>query len=138
MEETLLGKNVPFPVKYSPELLQAVPFDKRSCRVAVRLLFEEFTSLCPITGQPDFGKIEIHYKPNGKIVETKSLKLYLGSYRNEGIFQEKIVDQIAMDLMKVLDTVQVEVRALFNSRGGVWIEPTAGGIMEDVEKEKDA
>jgi 7-cyano-7-deazaguanine reductase len=79
----------------------------------------EFTCLCPKTGQPDFAEIEIHYIPNKLCVELKSLKLYLWSYRNEGAFHEKVINNILDDLVEVSSPRWMEVIGAFNVRGGI-------------------
>ena len=79
----------------------------------------EFTCLCPITGQPDFAEIEIRYIPNKLCVELKSLKLYLWSYRNEGAFHEKVINNILDDLVEVSSPRWMEVVGAFNVRGGI-------------------
>jgi 7-cyano-7-deazaguanine reductase len=79
----------------------------------------EFTCLCPITGQPDFAEIEIRYIPNKLCVELKSLKLYLWSYRNEGAFHEKVINNILDDLVEVSSPRWMEVIGAFNVRGGI-------------------
>lgn len=84
---------------------------------------DEFTSLCPVTNQPDQAKIEIIYVPNQKMVESKSLKLYLFSYRNHGAFHEDIVNRIAKDLWKVLAPKYLRVFGDFAPRGGIAIKP---------------
>ena len=79
----------------------------------------EFTSLCPKTGQPDFGKIRIRYTPDKVCIELKSLKLYLWSYRNEGAFYEKVTNQILNDLVSACKPLWMEVVGDFNVRGGI-------------------
>lgn len=79
----------------------------------------EFTCLCPMTGQPDFATIRIRYVPDVTCVELKSLKLYLWSFRNEGTFHEAVTNQIANDLIKVLDPRYIEVEGDFYVRGGI-------------------
>lgn len=79
----------------------------------------EFTSVCPMTGLPDFGCITIIYRPDRKIVELKSLKYYLLQYRNVGIFYEHLVNKILDDLVGVLQPEEMEVRGDFSSRGGM-------------------
>jgi len=79
----------------------------------------EFTSVCPKTGQPDFGMITISYIAKGKCIELKSLKYYLQSFRNEGIFYENIVNRILDDLVSVLKPKWLEVRGDFSIRGGL-------------------
>jgi 7-cyano-7-deazaguanine reductase len=79
----------------------------------------EFTSLCPKTGQPDFATIDIDYIPDKLCVELKSLKLYLNSYRNEGVFFESVTNKILEDLVKVCSPRYMLVSAEFNVRGGI-------------------
>ena len=79
----------------------------------------EYTSVCPMTGLPDFGCIIIKYRPNQKIIELKSLKYYLLQYRNVGIFYEHVVNRIIDDLVSVLDPKQMEVTGDFTARGGI-------------------
>lgn len=81
----------------------------------------EFTCLCPMTGQPDFATIRVEYVPDAKVVESKSFKLYLWSYRNEGAFHEHVTNQILDDLVKVLDPHWCRVTGTFNIRGGIGI-----------------
>ena len=88
----------------------------------VTLESDEFTCLCPKTGQPDFATITVQYVPDQKIVESKSYKLYLWSYRNEGAFHEHVVNQILDDLARVLDPHWIRVTGVFNVRGGVGIK----------------
>ncbi len=83
----------------------------------------EFTSLCPKTGQPDFATLEIVYVPRIKMVESKSLKLYLFSYRNEGSFHEDVINKIFNDLWKLLNPKILRVYGNFNVRGGIAIKP---------------
>ncbi len=85
----------------------------------------EFTCLCPMTGQPDFAKIVIDYQPDQRCVESKSLKLYLGSFRMFGEFHEASVNRICNDLVKLLDPVWLTVRGEFTPRGGIPFWPTA-------------
>ncbi|MDJ0976635.1 MAG: preQ(1) synthase [Planctomycetota bacterium] len=79
----------------------------------------EFTSLCPLTGHPDFATIEVAYVADAKCVELKSLKLYLQAYRNEGAFYEAVINRICDDLAAVLDPRQLEVTGDFGVRGGI-------------------
>ena len=85
----------------------------------IEIVCPEFTSVCPKTGQPDFGTITISYTPAKKCVELKSLKFYLHSYRNEGIFYENVTNQIFDDLTAVLEPRQMEVQSAFHARGGI-------------------
>ena len=96
---------------------------------SVCLETDEFTCICPITGQPDFATITIRYIPDQHIVESKSLKLYLWSYRNEGTFHEHVTNQILEDLVEVLDPIYCHVTGAFNVRGGI-------SITVDAEYEK--
>jgi 7-cyano-7-deazaguanine reductase len=86
----------------------------------VRFICDEFTSLCPVTGQPDYSVVTIDYEPKELCLESKSLKLYLGAYRQEGAFTEQLCKQIASDLSQVLDT-NVNVRVDSAPRGGIRI-----------------
>ncbi|MBI2083047.1 MAG: NADPH-dependent 7-cyano-7-deazaguanine reductase QueF [Deltaproteobacteria bacterium] len=79
----------------------------------------EFTSVCPKTGQPDFGKITIRYVPDKRCIELKSLKLYIWSYRNEGVFYEKVTNLILDDLVAACQPRWMEVVSEFNVRGGI-------------------
>ncbi len=79
----------------------------------------EFTSLCPKTGQPDFATITLEYIPDKLCVELKSLKFYLNSYRNEGIFFESVTNKILDDLVEVTQPRYMKIKAEFNTRGGI-------------------
>ena len=91
----------------------------------VHIVCPEFTSLCPKTGQPDFATIVIDYTPNRLCVESKSLKLYLGSFRNHGEFHESCVNRIINDLVELLDPCDIKVEGQFTPRGGIPFWPTA-------------
>ncbi len=80
---------------------------------------EEFTSLCPLTGHPDFAAIELRYVPDATCVELKSLKIYLQAYRNEGVFYEALVNRIAEDLLDVLAPRRLSLIGRFRGRGGI-------------------
>ena len=82
----------------------------------------EFTAICPMTGQPDFGRMEIEYVPDERVLELKSLKLYLWSYRNEGAFHEAVTNQIVDDLVGALKPRWLEVIGEFMVRGGITTE----------------
>jgi len=94
-------------------------------RVLVRLDCSEFTSLCPVTGQPDFGTLVIEYVPDRHLVETKSMKLYLWKYRTESAFNEAVVDAIAGDLYRQIKPHWLRVVGRFNIRGGIRVTATA-------------
>ncbi|QDU87647.1 NADPH-dependent 7-cyano-7-deazaguanine reductase [Pirellulimonas nuda] len=85
----------------------------------IEIVAPEFTSLCPKTGQPDFGTVTIRYNPNKKCVELKSLKFYLGSFRIEGIFYEHITNTILDDLVAVMKPRWMKVETSWNARGGI-------------------
>jgi len=91
----------------------------------VRLESSEFTCMCPLTGQPDFATIHVDYIPDQKIVESKSFKLYLWSYRNEGVFHEHVTNVILDDLVAALDPHWIKVTGEFAVRGGVGIKVEA-------------
>ncbi len=121
---TKLGNHqVAYPATYDPGLLET--FDNRhpGNDYFVKFNCPEFSSLCPITGQPDFATIIISYVPGEKMVESKSLKLYLFSYRNHGDFHEDCVNTIMKDLIKVMDPKYIEVTGKFLPRGGISIDP---------------
>ena len=101
------------------ELLEAVPNPRPERSYHVRIHAPEFTCLCPRTGQPDFATIEIDYVPDSSIVELKSLKLYLQTYRNKGTFHEAATNQILDDLVSCLAPLRMEVRGIFGARGGI-------------------
>ena len=87
----------------------------------VTLATEEFTCVCPATGQPDFARLKIQYIPGRKILESKSLKLYLWSFRNQGVFHEHLTNAILDDLVKALEPRWCKVTAEFSVRGGISI-----------------
>ena len=92
-------------------------FPQRDYRIEI--VYPEFTSVCPKTGQPDFGTLTIRYTPAEKCVELKSLKFYLQSYRNEGIFYENITNVVLDDLVGTLAPRWMEIEAAFHARGGI-------------------
>lgn len=91
----------------------------------IRIVCPEFTSVCPKTGQPDFGTLTITYVPDQKCVELKSLKLYLQQFRNEGIFYENVTNRILDDLATVLQPRRMTLEAAFTPRGGITTTVTA-------------
>jgi 7-cyano-7-deazaguanine reductase len=91
----------------------------------IEIVCPEFTSVCPKTGQPDFGTLTIRYVPAAKCVELKSLKLYLQQYRNEGIFYENVTNRILDDLTAALQPRQMTLTAAFSARGGITTTVTA-------------
>lgn len=91
----------------------------------VRMRIPEFTCLCPMTGQPDFATLHIEYVPDRHCVELKSLKLYIGSYREEGAFHEAVTNRILGDFVNACDPRFVRITAEFNPRGGIYTTITA-------------
>ena len=118
-----LGKIVDYKFNYNADFLEAIPNNNVDKNYFVRLTSDEFTCVCPVTHQPDFATIKINYIPDKKLVESKSLKLYLTSFRNHGIFHEDAVNRIADDLIKILQPRYIEVEGLFSKRGGISIVP---------------
>ena len=101
-------------------VLESVDYKYREHRdVDITIEQPEFTSVCPMTGLPDFGTIVIRYRPFNKIVELKSLKYYLLQFRNVGVFYEHVVNQILDDLVGLLDPKWMQVSGLFTARGGI-------------------
>ena len=122
---TLLGKKTEYKQDYAPEVLEAFINKHQENDYWVKFTCPEFTSLCPITGQPDFANIIISYIPDVKMVESKSLKLYMFSFRNHGGFHEDCVNLIMKDLVKLMDPKYIEVTGIFTPRGGIAIHPYA-------------
>lgn len=120
-----LGSKTVYRSDYAPELLETFENRHRDNDYWVRLNCPEFTSLCPITGQPDFAEIRISYIPDVRMVESKSLKLYLFSFRNHGDFHEDCVNVIMKDLVRLMDPKYIEVTGFFTPRGGISIHPYA-------------
>lgn len=123
---SLLGnQQTQYPQSYTPEVLEAFDNKHPDNDYFVKFNCPEFTSLCPMTGQPDFAAIYIAYIPDKKLVESKSLKLYLFSYRNFGEFHEDCVNRIMKDLIALLAPKYIEVWGRFLPRGGISIDPYA-------------
>ena len=110
---------------YAPEVLESFENKHLGNDYWVRFNCPEFTTLCPITGQPDFAEIRISYVPDRRMVESKSLKLYLFSFRSHGDFHEDVVNTIMKDLIKLMDPKYIEVTGLFTPRGVISIYPYA-------------
>ncbi len=121
----LLGSETKYCSDYAPEVLETFENMHQENDYWVQFNCPEFTSLCPITGQPDFAEIKIMYIPDKRMVESKSLKLYLFSFRNHGDFHEDCVNIIMKDLIKLMDPKYIEVTGLFRPRGGISIYPFA-------------
>ena len=139
---TLLGNHVTkYPTDYAPEMLETFNNKHPDHDYFVKFNCPEFTSLCPMTGQPDFATIYISYVPEMKMVESKSLKLYLYSFRNHGDFHEDCVNIIMKDLIQLMDPKYIEVWGKFTPRGGISIDPYTnyrkkGTMWENVAKER--
>ena len=124
---TLLGQGKTEP---QPQL-ETFPNRHPNRRYTVTLYTDEFTALCPMTGQPDFAKIRVEYIPNERVVESKSFKLYIWSFRNQGIFHEHVTNVILDDLIAALDPHWCRVTGRFSVRGGVGITVTAEHTRPD-------
>lgn len=120
-----LGKVTDYKTDYDPSVLETFINKHPENDYWVRFNCPEFTSLCPITGQPDFAEIRIEYIPDIKMVESKSLKLYLFSFRNHGDFHEDCVNKIMKDLIHLMNPKYIEVSGFFTPRGGISIYPYA-------------
>lgn len=137
----LLGNKTNYPTDYAPEVLESFINKHPGNDYFVKFNCPEFTSLCPMTGQPDFATIYISYVPDMKLVESKSLKLYLFSFRNHGDFHEDCVNIIMKDLIKLMEPKYIEVWGKFTPRGGLSIDPYAnygkpGTEWEEVAKKR--
>ena len=136
-----LGKKTEYRSTYAPEVLEAFENKHPENDYWVRFNCPEFTSLCPITGQPDFAEIRINYLPGEKMVESKSLKLYLFSFRNHGNFHEDCINKIMKDLIALMNPKYIEVTGIFTPRGGISIWPFAnwgrpGTKYEEIAKHR--
>lgn len=121
---TLLGnQNTKYKYEYDPDVLETFINKHPDNDYVVSFDAYEFTSKCPKTGQPDFAKIVINYIPRNLMVESKSLKLYLFSFRNNGDFHEDCINMIGKDLVKLMEPKYLEVRGIFSPRGGISIFP---------------
>jgi len=118
-----LGQSTTYRFDYDPAILERFLNKHPENDYWVKFNCPEFTSLCPITGQPDYATIYISYMPAEKMVESKSLKLYLFSFRNHGAFHEDCVNIIMKDLIALMDPKYIEVWGKFLPRGGLSIDP---------------
>jgi len=116
-------------------VLETIPFNYPDSATEVVYETEEFTCVCPWTGLPDFGRLVIHYTPKNSLVELKSLKYYLTSYRNVGILQEHAVNRILQDLVQLIQPVSMTVATEYKERGG--IKSKAVAKYEKGNKNKD-
>jgi 7-cyano-7-deazaguanine reductase len=118
----LLGRSqAAFPAKPASSILETFPNRNAGRDYWIRFDTHDFTSLCPVTGQPDFARIEIAYVAGERCIETKSLKFYLASYRNERAFNEAVVNRILDDLAAVSAPRRMLVRGSFSARGGIGV-----------------
>ncbi len=124
-----LGKTVHVPMTYNPVVLDAFDNKHPDRDYWVTFTAPEFTTLCPKTGQPDFGTITVRYIPAKKLVESKSLKLYFFGFRNNGDFHEDVINIIYNDLFKLLKPKYLEVYGKFAPRGGISIDPFVNGAI---------
>lgn len=117
-----LGTKVDLPLSPEEAILESVPNSQDDTEYAVRFTAPEFTSLCPMTGQPDFAHLVIDYLPNKWLIESKSLKLYLGSFRNHGAFHEDCTIGIGKKLVEFLDPKWLRIGGYWYPRGGIPID----------------
>lgn len=131
MSEPVLGRQVPLPTDPASAVLVSVPAPAdnivasgglTSARYVVRFTCPEFTSLCPVTGQPDFANIVIDYQPKAHLIESKSLKLFLGSFRNHGDYHEACTTYIGNRLFTAAQPYWIRVVGLWYPRGGIPID----------------
>jgi len=115
------------------DLLEAIAFEYAGSATEVAYETDEFTSVCPWTGLPDFARLSIRYVPGDKLVELKSLKYYLTTYRNVGILQETAVNRILSDLVSLLHPASMTVEADFKERGGIRTKAVAAYNKENVQ-----
>jgi len=123
---TMLGSSkVPVPDSPAEATLECFPNRNPGRAYEIEFSTQEFTSLCPVTGQPDYAEIYIRYIPGDRCIESKSLKLYLASFRNEASFAEDVTNRILNDLVKVCEPIEMTVRAEFTPRGGIAVHVEA-------------
>ena len=120
-----LGRKIPYTTDHTADVLETFENKHQGNDYWVQFNCPEFTTLCPITGQPDFAEIRIAYLPDKRMVESKSLKLYLFGFRNHGDFHEDCVNTIMKDLVRLMQPKYIEVVGLFTPRGGISIYPYA-------------
>jgi len=133
-----LGSKTVYPKDYDSSVLETFENKHFDSDYMVSFVCPEFTALCPITNQPDFGKIIINYIPDKKMVESKSLKLYLFSFRNHGSFHEDCINVIMKDLVRLMEPRYLEVKGEFMPRGGISIVPFANYANDKYQSLKDS
>jgi len=114
----ILGK-ISWPKDLDPSILQTISYQYPKRKITTELTTDEFTCLCPFSGLPDFANLTIKYTPNRKLIELKSLKYYLYSFRNVKIYNEHAVNKILQDLKRALKPFEILVVGEFTSRGGI-------------------
>jgi 7-cyano-7-deazaguanine reductase len=119
---TQLGRQVDAPASPAVAVLERVPNPQAGVLYLARFTAPEFTSLCPVTGQPDFARLVIDYAPAGWLIESKSLKLYLGSFRNHGAFHEDVTISIARKIVEVAEPTWLRIGGYWYPRGGIPID----------------
>ncbi len=119
---TQLGNQTALPNTPEEAVLERVPNPKKDMQYCVRFTAPEFTSMCPLTGAPDFAHLMIDYVPNEFLVESKSLKLFLGSFRNHGAFHEDCTLEIAKRIIDITDPVWLRIGGYWYPRGGIPID----------------
>jgi len=122
MSLTRLGHPSPLPASPAEAELEAVPNPHPGLPYVIRFTCPEFTTLCPITGQPDFAHLVVDYVPEATILESKSLKLYLGSFRNQGSFHEDCTLRIARRIIDTLSPKWLRIGGFWYPRGGIPID----------------
>ena len=130
------SQNTKYTYDYDPSLLERIPNKHADRDYFIKFNCPEFTSLCPKTGQPDFATIYISYIPDQYMVESKSLKLYLFSFRNHGDFHEDCVNIIMNDLIRLMEPAYIEVWGKFLPRGGISIDPYCNMANGEAKYEK--
>ncbi len=119
---TQLGKHIIAPQSPAQAVLEHVPNPRTDARYLIRFAAPEFTSLCPLTGQPDFAHLVIDYVPDQWIVESKSLKLFLASFRNHGSFHEACSMEVASRIVAITQPIWLRIGAYWYPRGGIPID----------------
>lgn len=122
--KSLGSKHTEYKDTYAPTVLERFVNKQQEHPYTIDIIAPEFTSLCPITSQPDFAKILVSYSPDKWCIESKSFKLYLFSFRSTGSFHEDITNTIAKDLFDLLQPRWIEVKGEFFPRGGISFHPT--------------
>lgn len=131
-----LGKKTKVPTSPSIKILETFNNQHEDALYLVPLVCYEFTAICPMTGQPDFARLEIVYAPRVKMVESKSLKLYLYSFRNHGEFHEDVINRIFKDLWQLMNPKFMRIIGDFNIRGGIAIKPLIQKFAENISLEE--